>query len=137
MTDYEHVSSKYKLKFYNFFLNAYLNKFGGYNMDHDQMVYKLSNFGSKVRPTYLSFAFGTKQEDMYGFIELLESLELFDIKQIQSNIVQIYFPFTEDKIKWLKYKRSKNDPQKQLKQMILNCYRKIKDVKYQVTQQEK
>lgn len=61
---------------------------------------------------------------------MLESYEIFDIKQIEPNIVQIYFPFTEDKIKWLKYKRSKNDLQKQLKQMILNCYRKIKDVKY-------
>ncbi len=136
MTDYERVSSKYKLKFYNFFLNAYLNKFGGYNIDHDQMVYQLSNFGSKVRPTYISFAFGTKQEDIYGLIDMLESYEIFDIKQIEPNIVQIYFPFTEDKIKWLKYKRSKNDLQKQLKQMILNCYRKIKDVKYQVTKQE-
>lgn len=136
MTDYESISSKYKLKFYNFFLNAYLNKFGGCNIDHDQMVYQLSNFGSKVRPTYISFAFGTKQEDIHGLIDMLESYEIFDIKQIEPNIVQIYFPFTEDKIKWLKYKRSKNDSQKQLKQMILNCYRKIKDVKYQVTKQE-
>lgn len=136
MTDYESISSKYKLKFYNFFLNAYLNKFGGYNIDHDQMVYQLSNFGSKVRPTYISFAFGTKQEDIHKLIDMLESYEIFDIKQIEPNIVHIYFPFTEDKIKWLKYKRSKNDSQKQLKQMILNCYRKIKDVKYQVTKQE-
>lgn len=136
MTEYERVSSKYKLKFYNFFLNAYLNKFGGYNIDHDQMVYQLSNFGSKVRPTYISFAFGTKQEDIHKLIDMLESYEIFDIKQIEPNIVQIYFPFTEDKIKWLKYKRSKNDPQKYLKRMILNCYRKIKDVKYQVTKQE-
>jgi len=24
------------------------------------MIYKLANFGSKIRPTYISFAFGTK-----------------------------------------------------------------------------
>jgi len=60
MTDYKSISSKYKIKFYNFFLNSYLNKFGGYNIDHDEMIYKLANFGSKIRPTYISFAFGTK-----------------------------------------------------------------------------
>ena len=129
MTDYERVSSKYKLKFYNFFLNAYLNKFGGYNIDHDQMVYQLSNFGSKVRPTYISFAFGTQQQDMYGLIDMLEQFQIFDIKQIQPGIVQIYFPFTEEKIKWLKYKRSKTQQQKKLKQMILDCYRKLKSIK--------
>lgn len=136
MTDYESISSKYKLKFYNFFLNTYLNRFGGYNMDHDQMVYQLSNFGMKVRPTYLSFAFGTKQENMHGLIDMLEEFEIFDIKQIETNIVQIFLALTDQKIKWLKYKRSKNDKQKVLKQMVLNCYRKIKDVKYQVTKQE-
>ena len=81
MTDYKSISSKYKIKFYNFFLNSYLNKFGGYNIDHDEMIYKLANFGSKIRPTYISFAFGTKQEDMYGFIDMLEEFEIFDIKQ--------------------------------------------------------
>ncbi len=136
MTDYESISSKYKLKFYNFFLNSYLNKFGGYNMDHDQMVYKLANFGSKVRPTYLSFVFGTQQQDMYGLIEMLEEFQIFDIKQIQPGIVQIYFPFTEARIKWLKYKRSKTDGQRKLKQMVLDCYRKIKDVKYQTINQK-
>ena len=136
MTDYKSISSKYKIKFYNFFLNSYLNKFGGYNIDHDEMIYKLANFGSKIRPTYMSFAFGTKQEDMYGFIDMLEEFEIFDIKQLQPSIVQIYFPFTESKIKWLKYKRSKTEEQKKLKQMILDCYRKIKNVKYQSTNWE-
>ncbi len=131
ISKYEKISTKYKIKFFNFFLNAYLNKFGGYNLDHDDMVYKIANFGAKVRPTYLSFVFGTKQEDIYGFIDLLESFEIFDIKQLQRNIVQIYFPFTESRIKQLKYKRLKTEKQKILKQMVLDCYRKMKEINYQ------
>jgi len=72
MTDYESISSKYKLKFYNFFLNSYLNRYGGYNLDHDEMIYKIANFGSKINQNYLSFAFGAKEDDMYGLIDMLE-----------------------------------------------------------------
>ncbi len=129
VSKFDKISSKYKLKFYNFFLNSYLNRYGGYNLDHDEMIYKIANFGSKINQNYLSFAFGAKEDDMYGLIDMLEQFQIFDIKQIQPGIVQIYFPFTEEKIKWLKYKRSKTQQQKKLKQMILDCYKKLKSIK--------
>lgn len=94
------------------------------------MVYKLSNFGAKVRPGFINFTFGTRDEDVYILIDMLTSYGMFDIKQLQSNIVQINFNFTPEKIKWLKYKRSLTQSQKKMKQLILNCYRKIKDIQY-------
>lgn len=128
MTQYQIISSKYKLKFFNFILKQFLNKYGGYNVDHDDMVYKISNFGAKVRPNYISFTFGTKQDDMNALIEILSGYDIFDIKQLQTNIVQMYLPFNQDRIRMLKYKKSNTQSQKQMKQLVLNCYRKMKDV---------
>lgn len=129
MTDYEKISSEYKLVFFNFFLQEFLQKFGGYNLDHDEMVYKLANFGSKVRPTYISFSFGTRQQDINMLIDMLQGYDIFDVKQIEFNIVKIIFPFTYDKVKQLKQKKFK-DSQKTLKDMILECYKKIRKVEY-------
>lgn len=128
MTQYQILSSKYKLKFFNFILKDFLNKYGGYNIDHDDMVYKLSNFGAKVKSNYISFTFGVKQEDINILIDMLSSYDIFDIKQLQTNIVQIYLPFNQDRIRSLKYKRSGSQSQKQMKQLVLNCYRKMKDI---------
>ena len=128
MTQYQILSSKYKLKFFNFILKDFLNKYGGYNIDHDDMVYKLSNFGAKVKSNYISFTFGVKQEDINILIDMLSSYDIFDIKQLQTNIVQIYLPFNQDRIRSLKYKRFGSQSQKQMKQLVLNCYRKMKDI---------
>jgi len=35
------------------------------------MIYKIANFGSKINQNYLSFAFGAKEDDMYGLIDML------------------------------------------------------------------
>lgn len=130
-TEYNTISSKYKFKFYNMILKDYLNKFGGYDIEHDDMVYRLSNFGAKVRPTYINFSFGTRdQQDAFLLIELLESYNIFDIKQHEPNIVQISFMFTPEKINQLKYKHSKTQFEKKMKQLVINCYRKIKDTSY-------
>lgn len=123
--DYNTLSNKYKIKFYNFILGQFLNKFGGYDLQHDDMVYKLSNFGAKVKPTYINFSLGTLQPHINELYQLLESYNIFEINKIEPNIIQINFDFTSTNISKLKTTRSKTESQKKMKQLVLNCYRKM------------
>lgn len=124
---YKTISQYYKVKFFNFFLSQFLNLCNcSYNIDHDDYIYKIANFGAKVRPTYISFVFGVKEQDINILINMLQAYQIFDVKQLQSNIVQILFLLSDQNVYKLKHRRSITKSQKRLKQMVINCYRRIK-----------
>jgi hypothetical protein len=64
-TEYEKISSKYKLKFFNLILRDFLQTIGGYDISHDEKIYKIANFGAKVRPSFVNFTFGVINEEDY------------------------------------------------------------------------
>ena len=54
-----------KLKFFNLILRDFLQTIGGYDISHDEKIYKIANFGAKVRPGFVNFTFGVINEEDY------------------------------------------------------------------------
>lgn len=64
-SEYERISSKYKLRLFNLILRDFLQNIGGYDISHDEKIYRIANFGAKVRPNFINFTFGVINEEDY------------------------------------------------------------------------
>lgn len=122
------IEDKYKIKFHNLFVKHFLSLTGGYDMQKDyECMYRLINGGRQINEYGLKFILLTSSQLI---LQLQQLISMYNIMVCQSLDLQdgcgFVISFDFNKIDQLKCKRSKNMFQKELKQLIINCYRAFK-----------
>lgn len=123
------IQDHYKMRFHNLFVKHFLSLTGGYDIEKDyECMNKLIYGGSKITRQQIKFVLLTTQQyilQLQNMLNLYWGFQYVPIKSQDGIGFVISFNLSKN-ISQLKIHKSDNEFQKQLKQIVLNCYRKFK-----------